>query len=186
MKNKLVGFIAATFFLIIFIISCSNNENSVNPPNSTTLFSSSFEENGFFSAEGWVLPFNSDSSTDIPQDGGKYSLLLNSTSPPEEYAEIKIPVMTQFNDYKLSLYAKSAGVTNGIYGKVILSLVRSDSVVKSQSVTIDNISWRIYSIEDTFTVAENDSLMIQLSAGASQLFPGKTYFDLCKLEAIGN
>ena len=181
MKNKLVGFIAFTFFLIIFIISCSNNENSVNPPNSTTLFSTSFEENGFFSANGWSLPLNSDSSTDIPQDGGKYSLLLNSTSPPEEYAEVKVVVMTQLNDYKLSFWAKSSG---GIYGKAILSLVRNGSIIKSQSVPIDDISWRSYSIEDTFSVVENDSLMIQLSAGAEQLLPGKTYFDLCKLEAI--
>ena len=186
MKNRLRSFVAITLFLLTLIWSCSNNENSVNPPNSTTLFSTSFEENGFFSAEGWSLPLNSDSSTDIPQNGGKYSLLLNSTSPPEEYAEVILPVMTQLNDYKLSFWAKSSGVTNDVYGKAVLALVRNGSVVKSQSLTIDNISWQSYSIEDTFTVAEDDSLLIQLSAGINQLIPGKTYFDLCKLEAIGN
>jgi hypothetical protein len=184
MNIKLISFIAAALFLILFISSCSNNENSVNSPNSTTLFSTTFEENGYFSAEGWTLPLNSDSSTDIPLNGGKYSLLLNSTSPPEEYAEIKIPVMTQFSDYKLSIWSKSIGVTNGIYGKVLLSLVRADTVVKSQSITITDISWRNYSIEDTFTVAENDSFRIQLSGGVNQIIEGKSYFDLCTLEGI--
>jgi len=180
MKNKFNSFIAVTL-LLLFISSCSNKENSVNPPNSTIIFSTSFEKSGFFSTEGWTLPFNSDSSADVPADGGKYSLLLNSSAPPEEYAEVKLPVMTQFNDYKLSLWAKSTG---GVYGKAILSLVRNGSVIRSQSIPIDDITWRSYSTEDTFSVAGNDSLMIQLSAGVEQLLPGKTYFDLCKLEAI--
>lgn len=181
MKTKFVSLVAFVILIILFIYNCSNNENSINPPNSTTLFSTSFEENGFFSAEGWTLPSNSDSSTDVPPDGGKYSLLLNSNLPPEVYAEVKVPVMTQFNDYKLSLWSKSSG---GIYGKAILSLVRNGSIIKSQSVSIDGITWKSYSIEDTFNVSENDSLMIQLSAGAEQLIPGKTYFDLCELEVI--
>jgi hypothetical protein len=177
------------FFMVILIAfyfsGCSKDDNSVNPPNGILVWSTSFEKDGFFSTEGWTLPSNSDSSTDVPAEGGKYSLLLESNSPPEVFAEIKVPVMTQYSDYKLSLWSYSTGITNDVNGKAVLSLLRNGSVVKSQSVLIDaSVSWYNYTIEDTFSVTANDSFLVQLSGGVSQLLPGKTFFDLIKLEAI--
>ena len=183
MNNKLGANLTAIILLAIFISGCTE-ETTTEPSEENLLINTSFEKNGMFSADGWTLPSNSDSSSDVPANGGKYSLLLYSNAPPEVFAEIKVPAMTQFSDFRLSLWSKSIGVTNNVYGKAILSLIRNGSVIKSQSVTLDDISWRNYSIEDTFSVAENDSFKVQLSGGVNQILGGSTYFDLCKLEAI--
>jgi hypothetical protein len=185
MKINFLINVTIILLVTLFISSCSKEENSVNPPTSGNyLINTSFEKNGFFSAEGWTLPLQSDSSTDVPPNGGKYSLLLQASWGLELYAEIKIPVLTQYNDYKLSFWSRSTGITNGVYGRAILSLWRNGSVIKSQSTTVDDNTWRSYSIIDTFSVTQGDSFLVQLSGGTSQLLPGNTYFDLCTLEAV--
>ena len=184
MKFNFVRLLSIFILFTLIIYSCTSEDNSVNPPSGNSLINTSFEKNGYFSTDGWILPAQSDSSKDVPANGGNYSLLLYSNAPPEVFAEIKVPAMTQFSDFRLSLWSKSIGVTNNVYGKAILSLIRNGSVIKSQSVTLDDISWRNYSIEDTFSVAENDSFKVQLSGGVNQILGGSTYFDLCKLEAV--
>jgi len=184
MKFKLVYFFTIPVLMIICINSCSEQETSVNPPPENTLINTSFEKDGKFSTEGWSLPVESDSSTMVPPDGGRYSLKLKSSQPPENFAEIKVPVLLQFNNYKLSFWSKANGITSGVFGRAVLSLVRNSTVIKSESISVSDIDWNSYSIADTFTVAEDDSFLVQLSGGMSQLFSGETYFDLCVLEAI--
>ena len=101
-------------------------------------------------------------------------------SPPEVYAQIKVPVKTDYNEFKLTFWSKYSVIE----GKVILSLVRNGSVIDSSSIMVDDIIWKSYSIQDTFSVAAGDSFMVQVTAGISQLLPGKTYFDLCRLYGI--
>lgn len=180
MNNKHLKTYFITLFLSLIIFGCSEEENTVNPPAGNLLFETSFEKNGYFSFDGWTLPAGSDSSTDVPAQGGKYSLLLNATWGPELYAEFKVPVLTQFIDYKLSFWSKYSLVN----GKAILSLIRDGSTVKEKSVLIKDIVWSSYSISDTFSVAAGDSFLVQFTAGSNQLFPAETYFDLCKLEAF--
>lgn len=184
MKIKLFSFFTISILIAFFVVSCSEEETSVNPPSGNALINTSFEKNGKFSADGWTLPTQSDSSADVPPNGGTYSLELESNQPPELYAEIMVPVLTQFNSYRLSFWSKSNGVSSGIYGKAILSLIRNGSEVKSISMTLDNIVWSSNTIADTFSVANGDSFKVQLSGGANQLLPGNTKFDLCKLEAV--
>lgn len=184
MKIKLLGFFIISILITFFASSCSEDESSVNPPAGNSLINTSFEENGYFSSDGWTLPVQSDSSKDVPTNGGNYSLLLKASWFPELYAEIKVPVLSQYNNYKLSFWSKSTGVTSGVYGRSILSLLRNGSILKSKSIIVDDIIWRSYTIVDTFNVSEGDSFLVQLTAGISQLLPGETYFDLCKLEAI--
>ena len=181
MKYKLVSLFAVTILFATLISSCSKEENSVNPPTSGNyLINTSFEKNGFFSADGWSLPSNIDSSSLVPLNGGKYSLGLESVSPPEEFAEIKVPVLTQFNNYKFSFWSYS----NAIYGRAILSLLRNGSIIDSMSISIQELSWYNYTISDTFNVAAGDSFLVQFSGGTSPVLFGETYFDLCTLEAV--
>ena len=181
MKYKLVSLFAVTILFATLISSCSKEENSVNPPTSGNyLINTSFEKNGFFSADGWSLPSNIDSSSLVPLNGGKYSLGLESVSPPEEFAEIKVPVLTQFNNYKFSFWSYS----NAIYGRAILSLLRNGSIIDSTSISIQELSWYNYTISDTFNVAAGDSFLVQFSGGTSPVLFGETYFDLCTLEAV--
>jgi len=169
-------------FLALLIIGCTEDDPT-EPTDENTLLYSSFEKNGKFSSEGWTLPSQSDSSTDVPAGGGNFSLVLEASNPPES-AHIKVPVKTGFNTFKLTFWAKSTGVTSGIYGEAILSLVRNGSVIDSSSILVNDIIWKSYSIQDTFSVAAGDSFMVQLAAGISQLLPGKTYFDLCRLYGV--
>jgi len=169
----------AYIFLALLIIGCTEDEPT-EPTDENTLLYSSFEKNGKFSADGWTLPALIDSSNDVPAGGGNFSLLLEASQPPEVYAYIKVPVKTEFSEYRLTIGSKYSVIE----GKVILSLVRNGSVIDSSSILINNIIWETYSIQDTFSVATGDSFMVQLTAGISQLLPGKTYFDLCRLYGI--
>ncbi|MCU0331829.1 MAG: hypothetical protein MUE93_00500 [Ignavibacteriaceae bacterium] len=171
-----------TFILFALLIS-SCTEETTEPTDENTLLYTSFEKNGMFSADGWKLPAQYESSTDVPAGGGNFSLVLSASNPPDT-AYIKVPVKTQFNKFKLTIWAYSTGVTSGINGEVILSLVRNGSVNKALNISVDDIIWKSYTIQDTFSVASGDSFMVQLTAGVSQLFPGKTYFDLCRLYGI--
>ena len=166
-------------FLALLIIGCKEEETT-EPTDENTLLYSSFEKNGRFSSEGWTLPAQSDSSPDVPSGGGNFSLLLEANQPPEAYAQIKVPVKTNFNEFKLTFWSKYSVIE----GKAILSLLRNGAVIKSSSILVDDIIWKSYTIQDTFSVAAGDSFMVQLTAGISQLLPGKTYFDLCRLYRI--
>jgi hypothetical protein len=179
MKHKIFASGLSLILLAFLISACTNNEPT-EPTDENTLLYSSFEKNGKFSRDGWTLPAQSDSSSDVPSGGGNFSLLLEASQPPEVYAFIKVPVKTEFNEYRLTIGSKYSVIE----GKLILSLVRNGSVIDSSSILINNIIWETYSIQDTFSVASGDSLMVQLTAGISQLLPGKTYFDLCRLYGI--
>ena len=182
MKHRLIARRLTYIFLALLIIGCTEEETT-EPTDENTLLYTSFEKNGIFSADGWKLPAQHESSTDVPAGGGNFSLVLSASNPPDP-AYIKVPVKTQFNKFMFTIWAKSTGVTSGIYGEAILSLMRNGSVIDSSSVLVDLNIWKSYTIQDTFSVAAGDSFMVQLSAGVSQLFPGKTYFDLCRLYGI--
>ena len=181
MKQGLIIRRLSYILFALLIFGCT--EETTEPTEENTLLYSSFEKNGMFSSDGWKLPAQFDSSTDVPAGGGNFSLVLESNIPPDT-AYIKVPVKTQFNKYKLTIWAYSTGVTSGNNSKVILSLVRNGSVIDSSSILIDGINWKSFTIQDTYSVAAGDSFMVQLTAGVSQLFPGETYFDLCRLYGI--
>ena len=182
MKHRLIAR-RLTFILFAMLISACTEETT-EPTDENTLLYTSFEKNGMFSSDGWKLPAQYDSSTDVPAGGGNFSLLLEASQPPEVYAYIKVPVKTNFNEFKLSFWSKSKGVTSNIYAKAILSLVRNGTILKSRSILIDQIDWRSFSIQDTFNVAEGDSFIVQLSGGMHHLLLLETYFDLCRLYGI--
>ena len=179
MHHKLFTKILVGFLFALFIYGCTEEETT-EPTDENTLLYSSFEKNGKFSPDGWSLPALADSSNDVPTGGGNFSLLLEASQPPEVYAQIKVPVKTDYNEFKLTFWSKYSVIE----GKVILSLVRNGSVIDSSSIMVDDIIWKSYSIQDTFSIAAGDSFLVQVTAGISQLLPGKTYFDLCRLYGI--
>lgn len=181
MKQELIVRRLSYILFALLIFGCT--EETTEPTEENTLLYSSFEKNGMFSSDGWKLPAQFDSSTDVPAGGGNFSLVLESNIPPDT-AYIKVPVKTQFNKYKLTFWAYSTGVTSGNNSKVILSLVRNGSVIDSSSILIDGINWKSFTIQDTYSAAAGDSFMVQLTAGRTQTFSGKTYFDLFRLYGI--
>ena len=180
-----IKFIKKLFLLFAFtILVYSCEEETVTPTEENLLLNSSFEKDGNPAAVGWTLPAGSEFSTDVPANGGSYSLLLNSSAPPETFAYIKVPVKTNYTVNKLSFWAKGTGISSSIYGKAILTLIRNGVQLKSDTVFVDQIVWRNFSIQNTYDVAQGDSFLVRFSGGASQLFSGKTFFDVCQLQGI--
>lgn len=167
----------------ILIFRC-NEEEITEPTEENLLINTSFENNGRFSADGWSLSSLSDSSNDVPPNGGNFSLVIEASQPPEVYSSIKIPVKTQYSKNRLSFWSKASGVSSNVYGKAVLSLVRNGAELQSQSIQIDVIKWELFTLEDTFSVTVGDSFLVKFSGGISQLLSGKTYFDLCQLHGI--
>jgi hypothetical protein len=184
MNYKFPKYLVPLAFLSMFLYNCADEETTAPPTEENLLLNTSFENNGRFSTVGWTLPTSSDSSNDVPPNGGNFSLRLQSNAPPEEFAFIKVPVKTQYSVNKLTFWAKSTGVTSNIPGKAILSLIRNGTSIKSRSIQVDQISWQSFSIQDTFSVAEGDSFLVQFSGGISQLLSARAYFDLCQLQGI--
>jgi len=168
--------------LLIILFSC-NEEELTEPTAENLLLSTSFEKNGVASAEGWKLPQGSEFSTDVPPNGGSFSLKLIANSPPE-YAYISVPVKTQYKVNRLKFWSKSTGVSSDIYGEASLTLLRNGAELKSRSIQIDVITWTTFSIQDTFDVADGDSFKVQFSGGITQLFSANAYFDLVQLQGI--
>lgn len=165
--------------LVLFLTGCTDEETT-QPPDENTLINTSFEKEGQPYADGWTLPAGAKFSTDTPFNGGSYSLKLESTQAPEQYAYIKVPGKVEYNFYQLTFSAKYIDVR----GRAILSIIRNGSVVKEVSISIDELDWSSYSIADTFNVAVGDSFMVQLTGGIVPFLPGETHFDLCKLQAV--
>lgn len=183
MKFNLVKKIFLLFGLLFFIYTCADDETTA-PTEENLLLNTSFEKKGKFSTDGWTLPTLSDSSNDVPPNGGNFSLKLQSNAPPEEYAFIKVPAKLQYSIFKLSFWGKSTGVSSNIPGKAVLSLVRNKAEINSQSILVDQISWQSFSIQDTFNVIQGDSIIVKFSGGINQLFAAQAYFDLCQLQGI--
>lgn len=183
MNYKLLKKFFFLFTLILLFYGCVKDETTA-PTEENLLINTSFEDNGKFSTAGWSIPASGDSSNDVPPNGGNFSLKLQSNAPPEVYASIKVPVKTQYSINKLTFWSKSTGVTSNIPGKAVLSLIRNQTEIKSRSISIDQISWQTFSIQDTFDVAEGDSFVVKFSGGINQLLSANAYFDLCQLQGI--
>lgn len=183
MKRLLINKFSFLPIFLLIIFGC-NEEETTAPNEENLLYETSFESNGMFSTDGWILSSESRVSNSTPSGGGNYSLEITATGPPEIYSTLKVPVKTKYSINKLTLWSKASGVTNNVYGKVILALVRNGAELQSKNIIIDTIDWRTFSIQDTFNVAAGDSFMIKLSGGMNQLLSGKTYFDLLQLQGI--
>lgn len=181
--SKLLTQLLFLSLLQIFIYSCVNEE-TVAPTEENLLLSTSFENNGRFSADGWSLSSSSDSSNDVPPGGGNFSLVIEASQPPEVYSSMKVPVKTKYSKNRLTFWSKASGVSSNVYGKAELSLIRNGSELQSKSIQIEVIKWQLFSLEDTFSVAAGDSFLVKFSGGIAQLLSGKTYFDLCQLQGI--
>lgn len=170
-------------FTLLFIICSCSEEEPTAPTEENLLLNTSFEKNGQASSDGWTLPNGSNFSSDVPPDGGAYSLELMANAPPD-FAFIKVPAKTQYTINKLTFWTKSGGVTSNIYGEAILTQIRNGAELKSRGILVDKIVWSSFNIQDTFNVAEGDSFLVQLSGGISQLLSAKSYFDRCQLQGI--
>ena len=179
MNNKIFLLIILSSTCLLW--NCDECSTCTDPPGDEDkiLVNTSFENNGNPFADGWIITLG-DFSTDTPADGGIYSVALEANNPFGGEATITVKSLTDFDIYNLSFYAKF----ENIRGYASLLFIKDGEVSKQNFITITDTSWTLYSITDTFQTSAGDSIKILFRGGTTSIFPGKTFFDLCKLEAV--
>ena len=183
---KINIFFSSILLSVFFIcVKCQKSEEPISGPinNNNLIINSSFETEGNPTLGDWLAnDINRvEFSNDTPEDGGKYSITLEadwSPSPPSIFTLKKL--VKGNHKYNFSFWAKCRGI--GGYG--YLCLINADTLIISKSTHVTDTTWTKYSIMDTISSSEYDSLKVILSGGFTHLIFGKTYFDLCKLEII--
>ena len=182
MINK--KFILIILSSLLLFWNCDECSTCTNPPDEEDkiLVNTSFEKNGNPSADGWIISQSplGNFITDTPPDGGTYSVALEASNPFGGEAVITVKSLIDFDIYKLSFYAKFENIS----GTARLFFIKNGAVSKQNIITITDTSWTLYSITDTFQTSAGDSIKILFRGGTTQIAPGKTFFDLCKLEAV--
>jgi len=178
-NKKFLLIILSSLFLLW---NCDECSTCTNPPDEEDkiLVNTSFEKNGNPSTDGWMISIALGYFvTDTPTGGGSYSIALEASNPGGE-AVITVGALTGFNVYRLNFFAKFENISSS----ATLSFIRNGTVSKEKNISITNTNWTSYSIKDTFQTNVGDSIRILFRGGIIQLLSGRTYFDLCKLEAV--
>lgn len=182
MINKKFLLIILSSLLLLW--NCDECSTCTNPPGEEDkiLVNTSFEKNGNPSADEWIIsqpPFGN-FITDTPSNSGTYSVALEAGNPFGGEATITVKSLTDFDIYKLSFYTKFEKI-NGTAG---LFFIKDGAVSKENIISVTDTSWTLYSITDTFQTSVADSIRILFRGGTTPIIAGKTFFDLCKLEAV--
>ena len=179
-NKKFLLVILSSLFLLW---NCDECSNCPDPPGEEDkiLVNTSFEKNGNPSANGWIIsqPPLGNFMTDAPPEGGTYSVALEAGNPGGK-ATITVKSLTDFDIYMLSFYAKFEKIN----GTASLFFIKNGAVSKENIISVTDTSWTLYSITDTFQTSAGDSIRILFRGGGTPSMAGKTFFDLCKLEAV--
>ena len=181
------NFFKIIFLLIpLFINSCNNITGPLIQIN--LLQSPSFEENDQPSLKGWigdtsVINF----SNDVPPEGGKWSIFIYGNNSltlrpirPDQIIQ-KVKLLKGTYIYTFSFWAKADSI-NGSFA--ILGTIKNDTSRLDKNLEITKPTWTNYTIVDTLSYANYDSVEVFFGAGYSfQGVQGKIFFDLCSLTA---
>lgn len=172
------------FFFAACLITCAKkNDSMTNPPDkSGILINSSFELNGNPSLQGWTGQDTSfiKFSSDVPGGGGSFSITLDAVWAPPVFVKAIVAAPQGIHIYKLSVWSKA----HGIGGWIDFVLQRPDSLILRKQIRIVDSTWALYSVTDTMNCSVQDSIVVKLTGGFSQLLTGKTFYDLCTLEKL--
>lgn len=170
---------------LCFLSGCSDRFLPSAPTESANLLTNgSFEYSNSPSLNGWYAE-HADTmwlhfSRDVPSEGGSFSITVDAIwGPPISIVQSVSPPLGM-NRYQLSAWSKVIGVG----GSLSLSIKKADTLIVRKLVRIVDTVWTNYVLFDTLLAESRDSLIVKLSGGFSQLRPGKTFFDLCKLEKL--
>jgi hypothetical protein len=165
--------------------ACSKSRDRISGPtgDENLLINSSFEINGEPSLHGWVVsqPAAVHFSENTPPMGGSWSVAMGPGWIPMVYfisETIAAPEGT--HRYTLSFWAKKRDV--GGWAEFILK--QPDSSIVCKTMLVPDSTWTFYSLLDTVSANDGDSLTIKLTGGWSELAGGETFYDLVRLEKL--
>jgi hypothetical protein len=189
MKHQLARLILLTVTAVVGIgIACKNTATGPNTDLSNLVTNGTFEANSQRTWNGWVLrdtPLDTLTlfAQDAPPLGGSWSLKLQYNAPDIGYARWYLSSVSGFNSvYRITVWARANN--DWPNGKVTLGkLAQGNSTVLKSKLTPATV-WTQYTVEDTFDLATEDSLYVELSAGGDHFPPGDMRFDLVRLEKI--
>lgn len=164
--------------ILLFILGGCKDDNPVNPGNNNIIFSSSFEINGNASFDGWNI-LNNDTinvtfANDVPSGGGTYSVTLENVNTIPVQLTRTAAISTGTNVYTLIVNSKYQGVGGSFSFGIKNQQARNIT-------TITDSAWKQYTVVDTLTAVQGDSIIVILSGGVGELIPGRTYYDLVTL-----
>ena len=164
-------FLAIILTAIIVLPACKKEQegNDTSPPSVNNLVCNpSFEINGQASIDCWTVVKNFNTypdtfSTDVPTNGGQFSLRLEGTSDTDwdPYAESYVTDISGNKIVSLSAYIKALLGGQPIY--LWLEHIRGGQVIESKS---DHHwafkGWKEFSVTDTLLLQPQDSLRIKI------------------------
>lgn len=166
------------FGISIWIISC----NTTDTPENALMQNGSFESNGSFTTDGW-LTSGAASSTDVPENGGSFSLRINPQSVPlEGYAEYRIEDLSGAQAFTISAYIKSVGTWPGTL--TVKKEAADNTVTILASTNSAEAEWTEKTVSVSSSFESGDALIIKLSAGSTEIPTDTKYalFDLITVE----
>ncbi len=182
MINK--KFLLIIFSSLLLLWNCDECSTCTDPlgEEDKILVNTSYEKNGNPFTDGWIIspaPLGN-FVTDTPPGGGTYSVALDANNPFGGEAAITVKSLPNFDIYKLSFYAKFENIS----GTASLFFIENGAISQQNIISVTDTSWTLYSITDTFQISTGDSIKILFRGGTTPIIAGKTFFDLCKLEAV--
>ncbi|RKY90855.1 MAG: hypothetical protein DRQ01_08565 [Ignavibacteriae bacterium] len=172
-------FILILSFLVAVLCSCTQYVEPDDPePESKTLIFTSFESDGNASLSNWVSPGPPvvKFATDVPPNGGKYSIFLKAREIGA-YVYTTVPALEGTHNYRLTFWSKSTEDP----GSLEIYLKQDGNKVDKKREVIRTAEWTSFIIETEFTASVGDSIEVML-VGSLYIIPqGFNYFDLIKL-----
>jgi hypothetical protein len=145
-------------------------------------FSFDADNNYSPSFKGWTSPSYS-FSKDVPPGGGLWSLQLTPGWIPQQgYAEHAVILDTGTYQLKFGCYTKVlSNSTIGVgYLRLIKRSISSTNTTTSKTLaekSFTNQTWKTHSVTASAHIGAGDVIIIQVSAGTSELVAWQTLFD---------
>lgn len=178
----LILLVAATMFS-----GCSKSRDGISGPvgDENLLVNSSFETLGMPSLNGWFVSDTSEVhfAEEAPPSGGCWSVAINPGWVPTMYSiSTTIAAPEGSHRYELSFWTKSWDT----WGMARIILKRPDTLAVRKYTAFSDTTWSTYSLVDTLSTDQGDSLVIELSGGMEEVSTvwSKTFYDLVRLEKL--
>jgi hypothetical protein len=187
MKLKHQNFKIEVSILFLFIVLSTNLQSQI--------INGSFENvNSMDELIGWkdVCPPEPSRVINAAPGGGNYCMenwAGNYQGCFHEYAYQFVPSMKNGEIWKVEGWAKSTGISVGIYLGAMDSTnnISSSTLTKINQATTDSTEWTYISVEDTVFLTQNETAVVLLFAGVTTgAMGGVSYFDMISAQKTGD
>ncbi len=171
-------------FVVAAISGCSKSSDVTTPiqsHDSVVVFQTSFEANGIPSLQGWIptdtllVRF----STQVPIDGGSYSLQIVGLRRRTNWVVESIPATRGTNFVRMSFWARRTGQATPY---VVLGLKRGEGIIAAHGIPVIDTAWTSYAMDDTLAAEQGDSLWVKIDGGSGESWDGTSFYDLIALK----